>query len=36
MRDRNEISLKKIKDRVKKKDLEGEGWVIQGETCKGC
>ena len=34
MRDRNEISLKKIKDSIKKKNLEGEGWAIQGEKCK--
>jgi len=36
MSDRNEISLKKIIDSIKKKDLEGAGGLIQEETCKGC
>ena len=30
--------MKKIKDSIKKTDLEGAGGggLIQGETCKGC
>ena len=36
MSDRNEISLKKIKDSIKKKDLEEARGSIQEETCKGC